>query len=67
MPVGKRLKKLSDARRFLAGLINRTERGEVDPALSSKLGYLTNILIRAIEGSEVERRIDRLEQRRIRR
>ena len=39
------------------------EKGIVDPVISSKLGYLVGILIRSIEGSELEKRIDRLEQK----
>jgi len=57
----RRLKTIEDARRYLSGLINRTERGEVDPGLAGKLGYLCAILIRAIEGSDLEGRVSALE------
>jgi len=59
----RRLKTLSDVRRYLANLINRTEAGEVDPSLSGKLGYLANSLARVIEGSDVVKRIDELEEK----
>ena len=58
----KRLKTLEDARRYLSNLINRTEGGEVEPQLAAKLGYLTNILISCIKDSDLESRIERLEQ-----
>ena len=58
----KRLRTLEDIRRYLAGLINRTEAKEVDAALAGKLGYLANSLARVIEGSELEKRIEELEK-----
>lgn len=57
----RRLKKPSDVRRYIASLINRTERGEVDPALAGRLGYLSNILIRAVQSAEIEERLDKIE------
>ena len=58
----RRLKSIEDVRRYLAGLINRTEAGEVEPALAGKLGYLANSLVRVIEGAELESRIEALEK-----
>jgi hypothetical protein len=57
----RRLNNLQDLRRYLANLINRTESGEVDPALSGKLGYLVSILHRVIEGGDLEARVNVLE------
>jgi hypothetical protein len=57
----KRLKTAQDLRRYLAGLINRVEQGETAPEMASKLGYLSNILLRVIEGSDMEARIEALE------
>ncbi len=57
-----RLKTLDDVRRYLANLINRVERGEVDPAISGRLGYLCNILSGAIKDGDLERRIAELEE-----
>jgi len=59
----RRLKTLGDIRRYLAGLINRTESGAVEPALSGRLGYLANSLARIIETSDLEKRIAELEER----
>jgi hypothetical protein len=53
---------MEDVRRYIANLINRTESGEVDGMLAGKLGYLSNILIKIIEGGELEKRVDLLEK-----
>ena len=57
----RRLKTALDLRRYLANLINRVEQGETSPEIASKLGYLSNILLRVIEGSDLEKRIEALE------
>jgi len=54
---------MQDVRRYLANLINRAEAGEVEPSLASKLGYLANSLANVIHGSDLEKRIERLESR----
>ncbi len=59
----RRLKSMSDLRRYLANLINRVEAKEVEPALAGKLGYLANSLARVIEGSDLEKRVDALESK----
>ena len=59
----RRLKTLTDIRRYLAGLINRTESGEVESSLAGRLGYLANSLARIIETSDLEKRIVELEER----
>jgi hypothetical protein len=60
--MARRLKTIHDVRRYLAGLINRVEAGNVEPGLAGKLGYLANSLARVIEGSELEKRVDELEK-----
>lgn len=57
----KRLKTLEDCRRYLAGLVNRVESGEVDSKEGGKLAYITNILISCIKDSDLEARIAELE------
>ena len=59
----RRLKTMGDVRRYLANLINRTEAGEVEPGLAGRLGFLANILVRVIEGSDLESRLKALEKR----
>ena len=58
----KRLKSTEDIRRFLANLILKTEKKELDPLLAGKLGYLSSILLKAIEGGDLEKRIEKLEK-----
>ena len=61
MATRRRLKTMSDSRRYLANLINRVEHGEVEPVVAGRLGFLINILLRSIEGSSLEDRVKKLE------
>ena len=61
MGARKRLKSIEDVRRYIAGLINRAEAGQVEPGLAGKLGYLSSILVRILESTDLERRIEALE------
>lgn len=58
----RRLKSLEDVRRYLAHLIRSIESKEIDPGVGGKLAYISSILIRAIEGSELEKRVVDLEK-----
>ena len=60
--MAKRLKNTTDLRRYVANLINRVEKGEVDPILAGKLGYLVNLLSKLIEASDLEKRVEELEE-----
>ena len=62
MPV-RRLQTTQDLRRYLAGLINRTEAGKIDANLARGLTYMVSILMRAIESSDLEKRIEELERK----
>lgn len=57
----KRLKTMSDIRRYLACLINETRNEEIDSAMAGKLGYLLNILRGVVTDSELEQRVKKLE------
>ena len=59
----RRLNTMRDLRRYLAHLINRTERGEMEASVTKTLTYVSATLMRAIEGSDLEKRIDELEKR----
>jgi hypothetical protein len=50
----RRLKSFSDVRRYLAGLINRVEAGELEEVKASRLTYISNVLLRAIECNHLE-------------
>jgi len=58
----RRLQTTQDLRRYLANLINRTEAGKIDANIARGLTYMVSILMRAIEGSDIEKRIGELEK-----
>lgn len=62
---GKRLKTLDDLRRYLAGLITKTESGEIAPAMGGKLTYMVSTLAKVITDSDLERRIVSLEEKQL--
>ncbi len=57
-----RLRSIRDVERLLAKTINEVRRGEIDPEIATKIGYLANILLRALEGGQLERRIEQLQE-----
>ena len=59
--MAKRLKTAFDCRRYLANLVNRTDSGEVDPAVAGRIGFLINILLKSIAASSLEDRVKKLE------
>ena len=58
----RRLKTLEDVRRYLAYLIRAIEADEIEATKGGRLAYISSILIRAIEGSDLEPRLRALEQ-----
>lgn len=59
----KRLQNAQDLRRYLSNLINRTEVGAVDVNLGKSLAYMSSILLRIIEGGDLEGRVEQLERK----
>ncbi len=59
----KRLKSMEDLRRYLSGLVNRVEGGQVEASVAGRSGFLINILVRIVETGDLEKRIEALEQR----
>ena len=59
----KRLQNARDLRRYMASLINKTETGQLDVNLGKSLAYMSSILLRIIEGSDLEARITALEKK----
>jgi hypothetical protein len=59
----KRLQKAQDLRRYLASLINRVESGKVEVNLGKALAYMSSILVRVIEGGDLEERVEELERK----
>ena len=63
---GKRSTRLNnpyDISRYLARIINRLDRGEIDSGTAGKLGYLCNVLRSTMETAELEERVTLLERR----
>lgn len=58
----RRLKTMEDVRRFLADTVNRLNKDDIAPDKASKLGYLCQILARIIEGGDIVKRIEKLEE-----
>ncbi len=58
----KRLQTLGDVRRYIAGLLNRYEAGEIDETHLKAAAYVSNILTSTIKDSELEGRVSRLEK-----
>lgn len=61
LPPRRRLKTAQDLRLFLGDLMNKVNRGEVDPALARTLGYLGQVLAGIISTSDLEKRLEALE------
>jgi len=61
-PGKRRLKTLSDVRRFLSDVTNALNRGEMDATKAGKLGYLVQILAKIIQGDDLERRVLSIEE-----
>lgn len=47
---------------LLSRTINQTLRGEVDPRIANAVGYLSSMILRAKEESEIAERLERLEE-----
>jgi hypothetical protein len=58
-----RLQSAGDVVALLAETVSQLRRGQLDNRLASTTGYLCSIVLRAIEGSETERRLQALELR----
>ncbi len=55
------LESLADVVTLLGQTINQVRRGEIDPRVSNAVGYLTNVLIKALEQGNLEERLNALE------
>jgi Asp-tRNA(Asn)/Glu-tRNA(Gln) amidotransferase B subunit len=57
------LQNVVDTRRYLSGLINRVEEGDIDANQAGKLTFICNTLLKAQELECIERRLLELEDR----
>ena len=62
-PYKRRLNSMSDVRMFLADVANRLNRGDIDPMVAGKLGYLLQILSRVIMDDDIALRVKNLEEK----
>jgi hypothetical protein len=51
-----------DVAAFLAETINQVRKGLVSPKIASTVGYLSSLLMKALETSDIEERLARVEQ-----
>jgi hypothetical protein len=51
-----------DAKALLVQIINQVLKGEIDPRVANSVGFLTNILMKAVEQGKLETRIEQLEE-----
>ncbi len=57
----RRIRSAEQAVKYLNYLINSLENGKIDPSICGKLGYLTSLLIKGVEITDVEKRLEALE------
>ena len=50
-----------DVVRLISETINQVRKGQVDPRIANAVGYLANVLVRAVEQGETERRLAEVE------
>ena len=53
---------IGEASQFLAKIINQVYRDEMDKNKASKLGYLVNLFISSVKESDLEKRVQALEE-----
>ena len=58
----KRLKTLTDVRRYLSSIINALDKGELEESKARCLTYMCSILSQVIRDSDLEGRIEALEK-----
>lgn len=56
------LKSVANVVSLLANTVNQVRRGELDPKLANCVGYLSGILLKALETEEIEARVVSLER-----
>ena len=51
-----------DAIALISETINQVRKGQIDPRVANSVGFLANILIKAVEQNKLETRIEQLEE-----
>jgi len=55
------LHSVDDVSKLLAGSINQVRRGEIDPRIANAVGYLSGILLKAMEQGRIDARLEAVE------
>ena len=58
----KKLRTASDIAAYLSGLIRKVEFSKIDANTTEKIGFLTNVMLKALETGDFERRLKILEE-----
>ena len=58
-----RLNSYGDISNCLKKIVNELRRGEIKVADARAIGYLLNVMLNAMEGTELEKRMDLIEQK----
>jgi hypothetical protein len=61
----RRLKTVEDVRRYLAHVIKAIEADQIEPTKGGRLVYASSVLIRAIEDTDLEKRVTELEKKNV--
>jgi hypothetical protein len=56
-----KVKDCQDVVMLISDTINQVRRGQIDPRVANAVGYLANVLIRAVEQGDLEKRLAELE------
>jgi len=56
-----KIESCQDVVRLISETINQVRRGDLDPRVANAIGYLANVLIKAAEQGDLEKRIEDLE------
>jgi len=56
-----KIESCQDVVRLISETINQVRRGELDPRVANAVGYLANVLIKAVEQGDMEKRLEDLE------
>ena len=56
----RRLKSISDVRKFLAWVCNQVSTDEMDPQKGGRLAYISNVLKSCIQDGDLEKRVESL-------
>ncbi|OAI44978.1 hypothetical protein AYO44_13355 [Planctomycetaceae bacterium SCGC AG-212-F19] len=56
------LTSMEEVRDLLAGVINRTLRGQMDSKVANTIANIVNIFVRCFEGAELEKRLEGIEK-----